>query len=109
MTVAWQGDLTLQLNNPASWHLPAAAAAGLGQPLASSGTAEIAPCDSIPWSGLTALPRVGRIPAERPFEQASIASRRLRHGGRAEMRVLTTQPLYPSVVSPSLWRRNASA
>ena len=84
MTVAWRGDLTWQLKKPASWHLPAATVTGLGQPLVSSGTAEI--CDSIPSPGVTLLPHVGCIPAERPFEQASIAPRRLRHRGRAETR-----------------------
>ena len=104
MTVAPQGELTLQLNKLASWHLPVAAVTGPGEPLLSSSTEEIAACDSIPWPGPTVLPQVGRIRAGRPFGEASgPASRRLRHGGRAEMRVHRTHMLYLSALSPSLW------
>ena len=73
MTVAQQDDLTLQLNGLASWHLPVAAVAGLGQPLVSFCAAEIAACDSIPRPSPTPLPHVGRIAAEWSFEEASIA------------------------------------
>ena len=104
MTVAPQGVLTLRVNKLALWHLPVAAVTGPGEPLVSSSTEEIAACDSIPWLGPTVPPQVGRIGAGRPFGAASgPAPRRLRHGGRAEMRVHRTHRLYLSALSPSLW------
>jgi hypothetical protein len=104
MTVAPQGELTLPVNKLASWHLPVAAVTGSGEPLVSSSTEEIAACDSIPWPAPTVLPQVGHIQARRPFGEASRpAPRRLRHGGRAEMRVHRTHRLYLSTLSPSLW------
>ena len=73
MTVAPQGQLTLQLNKLVSWHLPVAVVTGPCQPFVSSGTEGIAACALIPWPGPTALPHVGRIPLGRPFAEASIA------------------------------------
>jgi hypothetical protein len=104
MTVEPQGELTLRVNKLASWHLPVATVTVPGEPLVSSSTEEIAACDSIPWPGPTVLPQVGRIRAGRPFGEASTpAPRRLRHEGRAEMRVHRTHTLYLSALSPSLW------
>ena len=104
MTVAPQGELTLQVNTLASWHLPLAAVTGPGQRCVSSGTEEIAACD------LTVARPQGRCRASdvsQPGGQVQRprlpAPRRLRDGGRAEMRVHTTQRLYPSALSPSLW------
>jgi hypothetical protein len=104
MTVAPQGELTLQVNKLASCHVPVAAVMGPGQPFVISGIEEIAACDltmARPQTRCCArgvsqpgghLPRP-RLPAPR----------RLRHGGRAGMRVHTTQRLYPTDLSPSLW------
>ena len=104
MTVARQGVLALRVNKLALCHLPVATVTGPGEPLVNSSTEEIAACDSIPWPGPTVLPQVGRIRAGRPFGAASgTAPRRLRHGGRAEMRVHRTYRLYLSALSPSLW------
>jgi hypothetical protein len=104
MTVAPQGEPALRVNKLASWHAPVAAVTGPGEPLASSSTEGITACDSIPWPGPTVLPQVARIGAGRPFGEAwRPATRRLRHGGRAEMRVHRTHRLYLSALSPSLW------
>jgi hypothetical protein len=104
MTVAPQGGLMLQVNKLASWHVPVAAVTGPGQPFASSGTREIAACE------LTVARPRGRCrgsgisqPTGHLQRPRLPAPRRLPHGGRAEMRVHTTQRLYPSTLSPSLW------
>lgn len=104
MTVARQDDLTLQLKKLASWRPPVAAVMGLRQLLVSSSTAENAACDSISRLGLTALPHVGLSQPSSHLKRPRLpVLRRPRHGGRAEMSVHTTQPLYPSALSPSLW------
>lgn len=105
MTVASQGESTFGVTKLASSQLTVVAVSGPSPQPLRSGTEEIAACGCITWPGSSALPYVGRVLAGRPFAKASIAcaTQALPHGGRAEMRLNTTERRHACAFSPLLW------